>query len=173
MSNFVWNWVKLAPNGTNLGPFKISWLSNQKCTERVLQKSQVCPIWGQSDPLWCQIWHPRVAPTSRSRRQRPSIAVMEASCLRAHLTWRHASWRHASWPRWSDRLICIAVILFSYNMLFFFLKEEKLLTAILLQKRIGGKFSLCVHGRCEYALLLSHPKINSFCQIIQRETEDL
>ena len=23
-----------------------------------LKKSRICPIWGQSDPLWVQIWHP-------------------------------------------------------------------------------------------------------------------
>ena len=54
----IWhpNWVRLAPNGTNLGLFKISfstfWLGEPKCTETDLKKSQNCPIWGQSDSIW-------------------------------------------------------------------------------------------------------------------------
>ena len=53
----IWhpNWVRLAPNGTNLGFFKINfstfWLFEPKCTEIDLQKSQICPIWGQSNPI--------------------------------------------------------------------------------------------------------------------------
>ena len=53
----IWhsNWVRLAPNGTNLGLFKISfstfWLAEPKCTERDLKKSQICPIRGDSDPI--------------------------------------------------------------------------------------------------------------------------
>ena len=35
-------WVRLAPNGTNPGPFK---------------KSRICPIWCPSDLLCAQIWH--------------------------------------------------------------------------------------------------------------------
>ena len=27
-----------------------------KCTETDLKKSQICPIWGQSDPIWMQNW---------------------------------------------------------------------------------------------------------------------
>ena len=54
----IWhpNWVRLAPNWTNLGLFKISfstfWLGEPKCTETDLKKTQICPIWGQSDPIW-------------------------------------------------------------------------------------------------------------------------
>ena len=42
----------------NLGPFKISfsifWLREPKYrpTQTDLKKSQICPIWGQSDPIW-------------------------------------------------------------------------------------------------------------------------
>ena len=42
---FIWhpNWVRLAPNGTNLGLFKVSfntfWLGEPKCTETDLKKS--------------------------------------------------------------------------------------------------------------------------------------
>ena len=41
----IWhsNWIRLAPNGTNLG--------------LDLKKSQICPIWGQSDPNWMTFWH--------------------------------------------------------------------------------------------------------------------
>ena len=35
-------WVRLAPNGTNLD----------------LKKPRICPIWGQSDPLWSQTYYP-------------------------------------------------------------------------------------------------------------------
>ena len=49
-------WVRLAPNGTNLRLFKISfstfWRSAPKCIETDLIKSQICTIWCQSDPLW-------------------------------------------------------------------------------------------------------------------------
>ena len=54
----VWhpNWVILAQNGTNLSFYKISfstfWLGETKRTETDLKKSQICPIWGQSDPIW-------------------------------------------------------------------------------------------------------------------------
>ena len=54
----IWlqNWVRLAPNGTNVGLFKISfstfWLTEPKCTETDLKKSQICPIWDQSDLIW-------------------------------------------------------------------------------------------------------------------------
>ena len=41
------NQVILAPYGTNLGLFKISF-----STKLNLKKSQNCPIWGQSDPIW-------------------------------------------------------------------------------------------------------------------------
>ena len=46
----IWdpNWVRLATNWTNLGLFK--WAP--KCTETDLKKPQICPIWGQSDPIW-------------------------------------------------------------------------------------------------------------------------
>ena len=53
----IWhpNCVRLAPNETNLGLFKISfstfWLSEPKCTETDLKKSQICLIWGQSEPI--------------------------------------------------------------------------------------------------------------------------
>ena len=54
----IWhpNWVTLASNGINVGLFKISfstfWIAEPKCTETDLKKSQICPIWGQSDPIW-------------------------------------------------------------------------------------------------------------------------
>ena len=38
-------------NGTYLGHFKISF-AEPKCTETDLKKSQICPIWGQSDVIW-------------------------------------------------------------------------------------------------------------------------
>ena len=53
-------WVRLAPNGTNPGNFQIRfstfWRTAPKGTESDLKISRICPIWGQSDPLWGQIW---------------------------------------------------------------------------------------------------------------------
>ena len=47
---------QIAPNGKNLGLFKISfstfWLAEPKCRKTDLIKSQIFPIWGQSDPIW-------------------------------------------------------------------------------------------------------------------------
>ena len=47
--------IRLPPNETNLGLFKISlstfWLGEPKCTETDLKQSQICPIWRQSDPI--------------------------------------------------------------------------------------------------------------------------
>ena len=55
MAELAPNWVRLAPNGTNLGLLKISfstfWRPAPKCTETDLKKSQICPIWGQSDQI--------------------------------------------------------------------------------------------------------------------------
>ena len=54
----IWhtNWVRLAPNGTKQGLFKISfstfWLAEPKCNETDLKKSQICPILGQFDSIW-------------------------------------------------------------------------------------------------------------------------
>ena len=50
------NLVRLAPNVTNLGLLRISFTTflhgEEKCSETDLEKSQICPIWGQSDPIW-------------------------------------------------------------------------------------------------------------------------
>ena len=75
MTGLVLNWLRLTPNRTNLGLFKPSfsifwfvkpnwtnvglfkisfstfWLSEPKCTETYLKKSQIFPIWGQSEPI--------------------------------------------------------------------------------------------------------------------------
>ena len=56
------NWVRLAPNGTNPGLCQISfqciWRPCAKCTEIWSEKLRICPIWGQSDPLRNQTYHP-------------------------------------------------------------------------------------------------------------------
>ena len=44
-------WVRLFPNGTSLGLFK---LADPKYTETDLKKSKICPIGGQSDRIWMQ-----------------------------------------------------------------------------------------------------------------------
>ena len=66
-------WLRSAPNGTNPGLFQIRfqyiWLIWAKCTEIWSEKvhlvpgfvpfgARICPIWGQSDPLWSQTYHP-------------------------------------------------------------------------------------------------------------------
>ena len=54
----IWHpsWLRLAPNGTNLGLFKISfstfWLAEPKFTETDLKKPQICPNCVQSDAIW-------------------------------------------------------------------------------------------------------------------------
>ena len=48
-------WVRLAPNGTNPGLFQIRF----QCIWRGgLKKPRICPILGQSDPLWSKTYHP-------------------------------------------------------------------------------------------------------------------
>ena len=42
-------WVRLALNGTNPA-------LRQNILKSDLKKSRICPIWGQSDPFWVQIW---------------------------------------------------------------------------------------------------------------------
>ena len=51
-------WIRLAPNGTNPGLFNIrfQWINALKSD---LKKPGICPIRGQSDPLWSQTYHPR------------------------------------------------------------------------------------------------------------------
>ena len=57
-------WVRLAPNGTNPGLFQIRfqciWRPAPNALKSDLIKSRICPIWGQSDPLWSQTYHPWV-----------------------------------------------------------------------------------------------------------------
>ena len=63
--------VRVAPIGTNLGPFKIIfirvWLADKKkCTETDLKKSKICPIWNQSDTNWSHPYHPWWSPSATS-----------------------------------------------------------------------------------------------------------
>ena len=46
-------WDRLSPNGTNPGLFQIRFALKSD-----LKKPRICPIWGQSDPLWSQTYHP-------------------------------------------------------------------------------------------------------------------
>ena len=50
MSMLAPNWVRLAPNGTNIGLY-IS-LDDSECTETNHKKSHICPIWGESEPFY-------------------------------------------------------------------------------------------------------------------------
>jgi len=55
MLGFSPKWVRLAPNGTNSGIFsdQIQHILTQwaKCTDVIIKKSRICPIWEQSAPL--------------------------------------------------------------------------------------------------------------------------
>ena len=55
MSNLASKCVRLVPNWTNFDVFKLSfqkiWLGDH-------QKFKICPIWGQTDPLWGHICKP-------------------------------------------------------------------------------------------------------------------
>ena len=55
-------WVRLAPNGINLGLFQIRfqciWRDAPNALKSDLKTPQICPIWGQSDPLCSQTYHP-------------------------------------------------------------------------------------------------------------------
>ena len=56
-------WVRLAPTETNTGLFQIRFqyifAQRQNVLKSDLKKSRICPIWGQSDPFWVQIWSAR------------------------------------------------------------------------------------------------------------------
>ena len=58
-------WSRLAPNGTNPGSFHfrfhyvlISSSASQNVLKFDMKKPRICPIWGHSDPLCSQTWHP-------------------------------------------------------------------------------------------------------------------
>ena len=62
------NWVRLVPNGTNPGLFQIRfqyiWLYEPNVLKCDLKKSWICPILGQSEPIWSQTYHPCMTVTS-------------------------------------------------------------------------------------------------------------
>ena len=55
--------LRFAINTTNQGLFRSGvstfWFGERKCTDIRSEKVLFCPIWGKSDPLLDQIWHPR------------------------------------------------------------------------------------------------------------------
>ena len=55
-------WVRLATKGTNPGLFQIRfqyiWRGAPNALKSDLKKPRICPIWGQSDQLWSQTYHP-------------------------------------------------------------------------------------------------------------------
>ena len=66
MSGFATKWIRFTLNGTNPGHFqnvlKSDLEKSRICEPNVLKsdlkKSRICPIWGQSDPLLSQTYHP-------------------------------------------------------------------------------------------------------------------
>ena len=56
VSDLGGKWVKLDRNGTNPVLFMIS--ISHDVLKSNLKKSRICPIWGQSDPIWSQTYHP-------------------------------------------------------------------------------------------------------------------
>jgi len=57
MTDFGSKWVRLAPNWTNLRLFMIRFQYILMYWNLIFIKSQIFPIWCQSDQLWVQIWH--------------------------------------------------------------------------------------------------------------------
>ena len=65
VSGLASKWVRLV--GSKLGQirdlfrsdFRTFWLAKPKYTEIYSEKSQICPFWGQSGPLYNQSWHSR------------------------------------------------------------------------------------------------------------------
>ena len=69
MSDCGPKWFRLPTNGTNLC---------QNVLKNYLQKSQICSIWCQSDPLWSQTYHPwSETPTTRS----PPVTNLKISSI--------------------------------------------------------------------------------------------
>ena len=57
MSNLLSKFGQIGPKWDKSGTyymisFSTFWLGEPKCTETDLKKSQICPIWGQSDQIW-------------------------------------------------------------------------------------------------------------------------
>ena len=48
MSNLASKLVHIGPKWNK----SVTLIKESKCTETDLKKSQICPIWGQSDPIW-------------------------------------------------------------------------------------------------------------------------
>ena len=71
-----------------------------KSTETDLKKSQICPIWGQSDPIWNQPWHPLCVFRSRACvagcLEMTSLASTRPVLVSS--TKNSATMRWASWP---------------------------------------------------------------------------
>ena len=65
-------WVRLAPNGTNRGFFRSDFSAfgagAPNALKSDLKNPRICPIWGQSDPLWSQTYHPCFLIKSKSCR---------------------------------------------------------------------------------------------------------
>ena len=59
MSDLGSKLVRLAPKDTGLGLFQIKYrnILAYRVLKSDLKKCTICPILGQSDPLWGQIWH--------------------------------------------------------------------------------------------------------------------
>ena len=62
VSHLGTNWVRITRNGTNLGLILVQ-ISvhfgsvSQNVLRSYLNMSRICPIWGESGPVWGQIWH--------------------------------------------------------------------------------------------------------------------
>ena len=60
MSNLASNLGQIGPERDKSRTFEIRfstfWFAQPKCTETSFKKSQICLIWGQSDPMWMPNW---------------------------------------------------------------------------------------------------------------------
>ena len=105
-------WVRLAPNGTNSGLFQIRfqciWRPQMgqirgffrsdfstfgagapNALKSDLKKPRICPIWGQSEPLWSQTYHPCVRPSLSPHNTATNTTHKCLYAWRIGLVWPH------------------------------------------------------------------------------------
>ena len=94
--------------GTNPGLFQIRFqyvltrrvkMYEPKCTEIWSEKSRICTIWGRSDPLWAQMWHPRFS-SSLIEWLRWVLFTLFCCQLRLWYKWRFSARVCSSAEKW-------------------------------------------------------------------------
>ena len=130
--SFIYRDDRCAPNWTNMGFFRsyfsTFWLGEPKCTETDLKKSQICPIWGQSDPIWIPNLTPLIACVDRdenlldnaSDRRMPTSPWFRSLIMCKACQEACGKSRECKWP--STCLIFHELFNFSQPMTFAFVK---------------------------------------------------